>query len=118
MHIATIFHSKLVSDKSENEDQSIVTLRFGNDADELLQFKKTKGIGGDENFYYVLVSKEGEKEGESFVSFLGKEWQLVSYGNVRLNIKDKRNTKVKVDKTKSRGMKMDGTEKKGLFKKN
>ena len=64
------------------------------------------------------LSTAGDKEGESFVSFLGKEWQLVSYGNVRLNIKDKRNTKVKVDKTKSRGMKMDGTEKKGLFKKN
>jgi hypothetical protein len=51
------------------------------------------------------------------INFLGKEWELISYPQVRLNVKEKRNTKVKVDKTKSRGMKMDGTEKKGLLKK-
>ncbi len=102
--------------ENESEDETTLTMRFGIDQDEMLKFKKAKG-SGDTNSYYELVSRKGSKEGENFIDFLGKEWQLISYSKVRLNIKEKRNTKVNVDKTKSRGMKMDGTEKKGLFKK-
>jgi len=98
--------------ESESEDQTILTMRFGQDADELLNFVKTKGVGGDTNEYYELIVKEDKK-----IDFIGLEWELMSYAKVRLNVKEKRNTKVNVDKTKSRGMRMDGTEKKVLFQK-
>ncbi len=101
--------------ESESDDQKTMVMRFGQDQDETLRFKKTKGVGNDANNYYVLMSKKGEKEGQNLISFLGKEWELISYASVRLNVKEKRNTKVKVDKTKSRGIKMDGSERKGIL---
>ena len=102
--------------KNEGEDGTSLTMRFGNDQDEVVVFKKTTRAGNDENFYYTLSYNLGEKEGQNLINFLGKEWELISYPNVRSNVKEKRNTKVKVDKTKSRGMKMDGTEKRSSKK--
>ena len=98
--------------ESETEDQAVLTMRFGQDQDELLNFAKVQGMGGDTNFYYELVVGE-----EKVISFLGLDWELLSHPKVRLNVKEKRNTKVDLDKTKSRGMRMDGTEKKALFQK-
>ena len=98
--------------EKESEDQSTLTMRFGQDQDEVLSFVKRAGSGNDQNNYYYLEIGEDKK-----IAFLGKEWELISWEGVRLDVKEKRNTKVKVDKTKSRGMKMDGTEKKSLFQK-
>ena len=94
-----------------SEDKTEMTMRFGQDQDETLVFQLKKGVGSDQNQYYVLKAPDKK------VAFLGYSWDLLSWDGVRLEIKEKSNTKVKVDMTKSKGMKIDGTEKKGVMDK-
>jgi hypothetical protein len=97
--------------ESISDDQSTMTMRFGQDQDETIRFTLKKGVGSDQNQYYVIDAPEKK------VSFLGYEWDLLSWDGARLEVKEKSNTKVKVDMTKSKGMKIDGTEKKGILDK-
>ena len=97
--------------ESLSSDKKKITMRFGQDQDETMVFTLKKGVGSDQNSYFVLEAPDKK------ISFLGYTWDLLSWEGVRLEVKEKNNTRVKVDKTKSKGMKIDGTEKKGLLKK-
>jgi hypothetical protein len=47
--------------ENETEGGASLTMRFGNDQDEVVVFNKTAGVVNDQNFYYVLSYNEGEK---------------------------------------------------------
>ena len=74
-----------------NEDKTEMIMRFGQDQDETLAFILKKGVGSDQNQYYVLKAPDKK------VNFLGYSWDLLSWDGVRLEVKEKSNTKVKVD---------------------
>ena len=93
--------------ESISSNKEVMTLRFGQDQDETIQFKLKPGVGTDQNKYYVINAPDKQ------LSFLGYKWELLSWDGCRLEVKEKGKSKVKVQKTKSKGMKIDGTEKGG-----
>lgn len=96
----------------ESDDKSRLWMNFGADQEELLEFKLKNGRGNDENKYYYLVVKEDKK-----IDFLGKEWELITHPEVFLLVKEKRTAKAKIQSTKSKGVKLDGTKRKSLLNK-
>jgi hypothetical protein len=98
--------------ESISADKKSIIVRFGNDQDEVIKFTQVKGSGNDSKMYYTLVLEPGKK-----LNFLGYSWDFLSTENVRLVYKGDNDTKLDFSKTKSKGMKLDGTERKSIIDK-
>jgi len=98
--------------ESISEDKQTMVVRFGADQDEVLKFRLVKGTGSDSKMYFTLVLEKDKK-----LNFLGYTWDFLSHENVRLVYKGDNDSKVDFNKTKSKGMKLDGTERKSIIDK-
>lgn len=100
----------------EYKKDDIIAIRFGNDEGRFLEFKLNELSGLETVQYYKLLVKdreEGKLSGGS-VHYAGSDWDLISGSRVTLEFKAKGNTGSKVQKTKVKGLRKDGTERKGL----
>lgn len=100
----------------EYKKDDIIAIRFGNDEGRFLEFKLNELSGLETVQYYKLMVKEREKGKLSGgkVHYAGSDWDLISGSRVSLEFKAKGNTGNKVQKTKVKGLRKDGTERKGL----
>lgn len=94
--------------QSMTEDKSEMVMRFGQGPGEVLAFDLKAGTGVDGEKYYVL--KVGD---DKVMPYGGHDWELISWTEVRLMVKESRKGG-KASVTKTKGMKIDGTEKKGI----
>jgi hypothetical protein len=100
----------------EYKKDDIIAIRFGNDEGRFLEFKLNELSGLETVQYYKLLVKEREKGKLSGgkVHYAGTDWDLISGSRVTLEFKAKGNTGSKVQKTKVKGLRKDGTERKGI----
>lgn len=98
--------------ESISDDKQTMVVRFGADQDEVLKFKLVKGNGSDSKMYFTLDLETDKK-----LNFLGFSWDFLSHENVRLVFKGDNDTKLDFNKTKSKGVKLDGTERKSIIDK-
>lgn len=106
----------------EKKTAESLFIRFEAGEGRFLEFRLTTPTKNETVRYYKLVVTdipEGKLTGGK-VAYAGHQWRLIQGSTVGLQFKAKVSNDNKVNTTKIRGLKKDGTEKKGLldFKKN
>lgn len=97
----------------EFKKSNIIAVRFEHGEKRYLEFKLTKSSKYSDTRYYDLYVRQYKKK--KIVRYAGADWQLISGGYAKLEYKAKGNFNRKTKKTKIRGLKKDGTERKGLI---
>jgi hypothetical protein len=98
----------------ESKNDSSITIRFEQGEGRYLTFVKQEPTAQDVR-YYKLHKVAGADEKGNYVAYAGDVWKLLAGGYVKLEFKAKGNMKAKTQKTRIRGLKKDGSEKKGVI---
>jgi len=92
-----------------------IAIRYENEEARFLEFELADPVSQDVRYYNLKYQTDAD--GNKIVNYGGAEWKLVSGSYAKLEYKAKGNFNAKVQKTKIRGLKKDGSEKKGIFEK-
>ena len=100
----------------EYKKDGVIAIRYEQGEGRFLEFKLSELSGLETVQYYKLnvKDKEPNKLSGGKIHYAGSDWELLSGSRVILEFKAKGNSKSKVQKTKVKGLRKDGTERKGI----
>ncbi|RLD19622.1 MAG: hypothetical protein DRI71_11560 [Bacteroidetes bacterium] len=100
----------------EYKKDGVIAIRYENGEGRFLEFKLSELTGLETVQYYKLNVKKADpnKLSGGTVHYAGADWNLLSGSRVILEFKAKGNSSSKTKKTKVKGLRKDGTERKGI----